>query len=95
MTGYKLYDNTTFLASSTGAATTYTLSGLKSGTIYTLTARATDAAGNLSNPSNAVSVTTDSATDVTPPPLQAGRSPRTSPRRVSSSPGAPRPTTWG
>ena len=67
VTGYKLYDNTTLLASSTGAATTYTLSGLKSGTVYTLTARATDAAGNLSTPSNAVSVTTDSAADVTPP----------------------------
>lgn len=57
VTAYDLYNGTTLLATNlTGTSTT--LTSLKCGTTYTLTLRARDAAGNVSNASNTFSMTT-------------------------------------
>jgi chitodextrinase len=64
VTGYRVYNGATLLASPTPASTT--VSGLSAGTAYTLTVKAIDAAGNLSAGTN-VSFTTTAATDTTPP----------------------------
>ena len=56
VTGYDVYRNGTFLASTT--ATTYTATGLTASTTYTFYVRAKDAAGNVSANSNNVNVTT-------------------------------------
>lgn len=56
VTGYDVYRNGTFLASTT--ATTYTATGLTASTTYTFYVRAKDAAGNVSANSNTVNVTT-------------------------------------
>ncbi|WP_276979287.1 reprolysin-like metallopeptidase [Flavobacterium filum] len=56
VTGYDVYQNGTFLASTT--ATTYVATGLTASTAYTFNVRAKDAAGNISVNSNTVSVTT-------------------------------------
>ncbi len=55
VTGYDLYAGSTPIRSVVGTAAT--VSGLATGTTYTLTVRARDAAGNLSRASNAVRVT--------------------------------------
>ena len=56
VTGYDIYKNGTFIASSGSAS--YTASGLTAGTTYSFTVKAKDAAGNASAVSNALSVTT-------------------------------------
>lgn len=63
VTGYDVYQNGTFLASTT--ATTYVATGLTASTAYTFNVRAKDAAGNISVNSNTVSVTTLANTTVT------------------------------
>ena len=54
--GYKVYRGSTLIATVTG--TRYTVTGLAAGTTYSFGVRAMDVAGNLSNPSPAVSATT-------------------------------------
>ncbi|WP_310555225.1 M4 family metallopeptidase [Flavobacterium sp.] len=56
VTGYNVYNGTTLITSLTG--TSGTVSGLTGSTTYSFTIKAKDAAGNLSDSSNAVSVTT-------------------------------------
>ena len=56
VTGYDVYRNGTFLAST--ASTTYAVTGLTASTAYTFYVRAKDAAGNISGNSNTVNVTT-------------------------------------
>lgn len=56
VTGYNVYNGTSLVTSVTG--TTATISGLASGTSYTFTVKAKDAAGNLSAASNSVTVST-------------------------------------
>jgi len=63
VTGYKIYNGSTLLASPT--STSSNIGGLSAGTAYTLTVKATDAAGNLSAGTN-VSFTTTAASDTTP-----------------------------
>ena len=65
VTGYNIYQGTTQVGTST--STSYTVSNLTAGTSYSFTVRAKDAAGNLSNASNSVSVTTTTASDTTAP----------------------------
>ncbi|WP_426449620.1 fibronectin type III domain-containing protein [Paenibacillus sp. S-38] len=57
VTGYSIYNGNSLVG--TTANTTFTIEGLVSYTNYTFTVRANDAAGNLSNPSNSVNVTTN------------------------------------
>ncbi|MBB6734676.1 DUF4832 domain-containing protein [Cohnella zeiphila] len=57
--GYDIYRSGTYAGSSTG--TSFTDTGLQAQTTYTYTVKAKDAAGNVSNAGNAVSVTTDAA----------------------------------
>ena len=57
VTGYNVYLGGTLVGSTT-AATTFNLSGLTGNTKYSLTVKATDAAGNLSAASAALAVTT-------------------------------------
>ena len=56
VTGYDVYQNGTFKASTAG--TTYAVTGLTAATAYTFYVRAKDAAGNTSVASNTVTVTT-------------------------------------
>ena len=60
VTGYQIYRNGTPVG--TSASTTYTDQGLTAATAYGYAVRATDAAGNLSASSNAVTATTQSST---------------------------------
>jgi len=57
VTGYNIYDQSTLIATSVG--TTHTLTNLNADSIYKLTVRAKDLAGNLSATSNQVTVNTD------------------------------------
>ncbi len=59
VTGYRVYSGSTQVATATRTSTTVT--GLTSSTSYTFTVRAFDAAGNLSQPSNAVTASTTAA----------------------------------
>jgi bacillolysin len=56
VTGYNVYNDTTLIT--TVAGTTYTATGLNANTSYTFTVKARDAAGNLSNSSNSITITT-------------------------------------
>jgi chitinase len=58
--GYDVYNGSALATSVTG--TTATVTGLAAGTSYTFTVKARDAAGNISGPSNAVTVTTSGGT---------------------------------
>jgi len=62
LAGYRVFRGGTQVAQVTG--TTHTDSGLNPSTTYTYVVRAVDGAGNVSGPSNQISVTTDAA----PPP---------------------------
>jgi chitodextrinase len=57
VTGYQVFNGSTLAATVTG--TTATVTGLTASTTYTFTVKATDAAGNVSGASNALSVTTN------------------------------------
>ena len=69
VTGYKIYKNGTFLTTASG--TTKAISGLSASTTYTFYVKAEDAASNLSDASNTVSVTTLDAPDVSAPTAPA------------------------
>ncbi len=54
--GYRIYKDDAYIASTSN--TSYTVNGLSAGTTYQFYVKAYDAAGNLSDPSNTVTVTT-------------------------------------
>lgn len=58
VTGYDVYQGATLIGSTT-SATTFVATGLTASTTYSFTVRAKDAAGNISVPSNVLTVTTD------------------------------------
>ena len=64
VTGYKVYRGGTEIAS-IGAVTSYTDTTVAGSTTYSYTVRATDAAGNLSDPSNTATATTPATTSFT------------------------------
>lgn len=67
VTGYEVVDASgTVVHTVSGTATSTTVTGLTCNTAYTLRVRARDAAGNRSNPSNAVSFTTSACSRGTP-----------------------------
>lgn len=59
VTGYKVYNGNTLVTTVSGSTLNYNVTGLTANTDYTFTVKAADAAGNLSNASNAVNVTTN------------------------------------
>src|SRR5690606_25561629 len=63
LAGYNIYRNgsTTPTHQTTGPSTTFTDTGLAPNTTYTYVVRARDGAGNLSEPSNQITVTTNPA----------------------------------
>jgi chitodextrinase len=65
VTGYTILRNGTAVATVPGTTTSYGDTGLTPGTIYTYQVTASDAAGNVSQPSNTASATTQA--DTTPP----------------------------
>src|SRR5262249_2154637 len=66
VTGYRIFDGATQVG--TSATTSFTATGLAPSSTHTYTVRAVDAATNVSNASNAVTVTTDPpVVDTTPP----------------------------
>lgn len=65
VTGYDIYSNGVYLASSQG--TTYTATGLLASTTYAFYVKAKDAAGNISNSSNVLTTATPAIQDLTPP----------------------------
>ncbi len=80
VTSYRIYRGSTLIGTATGL--TYTDGGLTQGTSYSYRVTALDAAGNESNPSSTLSVTTVDPGDTTPPTaptgLQAGGATTTS-----------------
>lgn len=71
VTGYNVYNGNALVATVSGSTLNYTVNGLTSNTPYTFSVKAFDAAGNSSNASNSVSVTT--------PPVQVDTDPPTAP----------------
>lgn len=67
VTGYNIYAAGTDLIASTTGATSTTIFGLTENTLYNLTVKAKDAAGNLSAASNSIAVTTPINSDTTNP----------------------------
>src|SRR5262247_604822 len=65
VTGYRIFDGATQVG--TSATTSFTATGLAPSSPHTYTARAFDAAMNVSDPSNSVMVTTDPSVDNMPP----------------------------
>ncbi len=63
VTGYQVFRGSTLVTTTGGSTLTYTDSGLSAATAYTYTVKARDAAGNVSAASNAVTVTTDAASN--------------------------------
>ncbi len=63
VTGYQVFRGSTLVTTTGGSTLSYTDSGLSAGTAYTYTVKARDAAGNVSAASNAVTVTTDAASN--------------------------------
>ncbi|MEU2060875.1 glycoside hydrolase family 6 protein [Streptomyces sp. NPDC013455] len=61
VSGYDVYRDGTKVTASPVAGTAFTDTGLSAGTAYSYTVRARDAAGNVSVPSTALSVTTDTS----------------------------------
>lgn len=73
VTGYRIFNGTTQIGSTTGALT-YNLTGLSANTAYNITVKAIDAAGNVSAASNAAAFTTPniSGPDTTAPTAPSG-----------------------
>lgn len=68
VTGYKVYNGSTLVTTTSGSTLNYNVSGLTAGTAYTFTVKAVDAAGNTSAASNAATFTTTAApADTTAP----------------------------
>ncbi|MFX3635389.1 MAG: lytic polysaccharide monooxygenase [Candidatus Pristimantibacillus sp.] len=59
VTGYRIYNGTSLAASVPGTTLTYNVTGLTPSTAYTFNIKAIDAAGNVSNASNSITVTTN------------------------------------
>ncbi len=59
VTGYQVFKGSALTATVSGSTLNYTASGLTANTAYTFSVNAIDAAGNVSNGSNTVSVTTN------------------------------------
>ncbi|MGN7356923.1 lytic polysaccharide monooxygenase [Paenibacillus sp. SAF-054] len=74
VTGYKVYNGSTLVATTGGSALSYNVTGLTASTSYTFTVKAVDAAGNISAASNAATFTTSSLppVDTTAPSAPAG-----------------------
>ncbi len=73
VTGYKIYNGSTLVASTNGSTLAYNLTGLTPNTSYTYTVRAVDQAGNQSAASNAVTFATPALpVDNTPPTAPSG-----------------------
>nr|WP_235941767.1 fibronectin type III domain-containing protein [Paenibacillus puerhi] len=70
VTGYNVYQDGSLAAISRGTA--YTVTGLKGRTTYNFTVRAIDGAGNISDASNPVKITTLESFDKTPPTAPTG-----------------------
>ncbi len=68
--GYKIYENGSYLASTT--ATSYTVTNLSPSTTYSFYVKAYDNANQLSDPSNTVSVTTQADNSNQPGPMPTG-----------------------
>ncbi|BFH63594.1 glycosyl hydrolase family 18 protein [Paenibacillus azoreducens] len=68
VTGYDVYQGNTLAASVNGSTLTAVITGLSPNTTYSFTVKAKDAAGNLSDPSSTVTVTTDAPSEDTTPP---------------------------
>jgi len=68
--GYNVYQNGALVATPNG--TTAIISTLSPGQTYSFVIRARDAAGNVSDPSSSVSVTTPASSDTTPPSVPSG-----------------------
>lgn len=66
VTGYNIYQGIVQIASVSGTTTTYNVLGLTENTSYTFTVRAKDAAGNLSNASSTLIVTTQAPANRAP-----------------------------
>ncbi|OME93918.1 MULTISPECIES: lytic polysaccharide monooxygenase [Paenibacillus] len=61
VTGYQVFQGSTLVATVSGSALEYTVTGLSPNTAYSFTVKAVDAAGNVSAASNIVNLTTPSA----------------------------------
>ncbi|WP_199925561.1 cellulase family glycosylhydrolase [Paenibacillus bouchesdurhonensis] len=70
VTGYNVYQDGKLVAIS--PSTSHTVTGLKGSTAYTFSVKAIDGAGNLSDASNPVNVTTLESNDKTPPTAPTG-----------------------
>ncbi|MFM9331655.1 fibronectin type III domain-containing protein [Paenibacillus mesotrionivorans] len=68
---YEIYNGSEYLTTSVGTATTFTLTGLKANTVYSLSIKARDAAGNLSDASNVVLSGTDLSVPTPPNSFKA------------------------
>ncbi|UHA76276.1 lytic polysaccharide monooxygenase [Paenibacillus sp. 481] len=66
VTGYQIFRGTTLIATVSGSAVEYLVTGLTANTAYTFTVKAFDAAGNVSAASNVLNVTTPSASTTYP-----------------------------
>ncbi|AJS58230.1 lytic polysaccharide monooxygenase [Paenibacillus sp. IHBB 10380] len=64
VTGYKVFNGSSLVATVSSSTLNYSVSGLTANTAYTFSVKAVDAAGNVSNASNSVSVTTDAPVGV-------------------------------
>ncbi|KKC48188.1 chitin-binding protein [Paenibacillus sp. D9] len=67
VTGYRIYNGSTLVATVSGTTLEYKVSGLSAGTSYTLSVQAVDAAGNVSPSATVAGKTSDSTTPPTGP----------------------------
>jgi chitodextrinase len=72
VTGYRIIRNGTQVATVGGSTLSYTDTGLVNGAIYSYTARAVDAAGNVSSDSNTATATPQASPDIIPPAAPTG-----------------------
>jgi chitin-binding protein len=64
VTGYQVFNGSSLVSTVSSSTLNYSVSGLTASTAYIFSVKAIDAAGNVSNPSNSISVTTNA-----PPPV--------------------------